>query len=61
VGDSMRGTPGIAAKLFSALAARAINVMAISQGSSELSVSAAVAAQDVAAAVSAIHEAFQLG
>ena len=61
VGDSMRGTPGIAAKLFSALAARQINVIAISQGSSELSVSAAVRAQDVPAAVSAIHDAFELG
>ncbi|MHB1501461.1 MAG: aspartate kinase [Candidatus Dormibacteria bacterium] len=61
VGDSMRGTPGIAAKLFGALAERNINVMAISQGSSELSVSAAVRADDVAAAVNAIHDAFELG
>ncbi len=61
VGDSMRGTPGIAAKLFGALAERNINVVAISQGSSELSVSAAVRAEDVAAAVNAIHDAFELG
>jgi aspartate kinase len=61
VGDSMRGTPGIAAKLFSALAERGINVIAISQGSSELSVSAAVRSADVGAAVTAIHDAFQLG
>lgn len=61
VGDAMRGTPGIAANLFSALAEKGINVIAISQGSSELSVSAAVRSHDVPAAVSAIHEAFKLG
>jgi aspartate kinase len=60
VGDSMRGTPGIAAKLFTALAERRINVMAISQGASELSVSAAVAETDLVEAVRAIHSAFEL-
>jgi aspartate kinase len=60
VGDSMRGTPGIAAKLFTALAERKINVMAISQGASELSVSAAVGESDLVEAVRAIHSAFEL-
>src|ERR1700687_6338622 len=36
VGLGMAGTPGIAARVFSALAADRINVVAIAQGSSEL-------------------------
>ncbi|MHB1526364.1 MAG: aspartate kinase [Candidatus Dormibacteria bacterium] len=60
VGEAMKGTPGIAARLFGALGGHGINVRAISQGSSELSVSAAVQASDLPAAVSAIHEEFSL-
>ena len=60
VGEAMKGTPGIAARLFGALGSRGINVRAISQGSSELSVSAAVQASDLPAAVGAIHEEFAL-
>ncbi len=60
VGEAMRGTPGIAARLFGALAERQINVVAISQGSSELSVSAAVGAADIKEAVMAIHQEFAL-
>ena len=39
--DRMRGTPGIAATVFSALGASGINVIAISQGSSERNISLA--------------------
>jgi len=60
VGEAMKGTPGIAARLFGALGGHGINVRAISQGSSELSVSAAVQAADLPAAVNAIHEEFGL-
>ena len=60
VGEAMKGTPGIAARLFGALGSQGINVRAISQGSSELSVSAAVQASDLPAAVSAIHQEFAL-
>jgi len=60
VGEAMRGTPGIAARLFGALAERHINVVAISQGSSELSVSAAVLADELTEAVVAIHHEFAL-
>src|SRR5262249_18175138 len=42
VGDGMAGAPGIAARVFSALAAGSINVVAIAQGSSERSISFAV-------------------
>ena len=60
VGDRMRGTPGIAATVFSALGKSDINVIAISQGSSERNISLAVADADAARAVSALHAAFQL-
>ncbi|MGA2873344.1 MAG: aspartate kinase [Candidatus Dormibacteria bacterium] len=56
VGEGMRGTPGIAARIFSSLARLGINLAAIAQGSSELSVSLVVGAADLPAAVRAMHE-----
>ena len=60
VGDRMRGTPGIAATVFSALGEAGINVIAISQGSSERNISLVVTERDAPGAVRAIHRAFQL-
>ena len=60
VGDRMRGTPGIAATVFGALGKSDINVIAISQGSSERNISLVVTERDAAGAVRAIHEAFRL-
>jgi aspartokinase/homoserine dehydrogenase 1 len=60
VGDGMAGAPGIAARVFSALAARSINVVAIAQGSSERNISFAIDAADAAEAARAVHAAFQL-
>ena len=60
VGDHMVGTPGIAGTVFGALGQAGINVHAISQGSSERNISLVVAESDAAAAVRAIHRAFQL-
>ena len=60
VGDLMRGTPGIAATVFGALGANGINVIAISQGSSERNISLVVAERDASPAVRALHEAFRL-
>jgi aspartate kinase len=60
VGDRMKGTPGIAGKVFGALGDAAVNVIAISQGSSELNISLIVAASEAACAVRAIHQAFEL-
>ena len=60
VGDRMQGTPGIAGKVFAALGDSGINVIAISQGSSERNISLIVAAADAAEAVRAIHIAFEL-
>ena len=60
VGDRMRGSPGIAATVFGALGDAGVNVIAISQGSSERNISLVVTERDAAAAVRAIHRAFQL-
>jgi aspartokinase/homoserine dehydrogenase 1 len=60
IGDRMRGTPGIAATVFGALGGERINVIAISQGSSERNISFVVAESDAAAAVRALHQAFRL-
>jgi len=60
VGENMKGTPGIAGRAFSALGRRGINIIAIAQGSSELSISFAVKSSEVKEAVQAIHEEFQL-
>ena len=54
------GTPGIAARVFSALAGGGINVVAIAQGSSELNISFVVAETQAAEAQRRIHDAFQL-
>jgi aspartokinase/homoserine dehydrogenase 1 len=60
VGLGMHGTPGVAAGVFSALAAGGINVVAIAQGSSELNISVVVEARQAADAQRRIHAAFQL-
>lgn len=60
VGAAMRGTPGIAARVFGALGNAEINVIAIAQGSSEVNISLVVAAEHVDEAVRRIHEAFEL-
>jgi aspartate kinase len=56
VGAGMRQTPGISGRVFSALGARRVNVIAIAQGSSEVSISLVVDAADAEAAVRALHE-----
>lgn len=60
VGDGMVGTPGISARVFGALVAGGINVMAIAQGSSERNISFVVSAADAPEAARRIHAAFQL-
>ena len=61
VGAGMRGTPGVAGRVFQTLGAEGINIVAIAQGSSELNISCAIAASEVARAVPALHRAFGLG
>ena len=60
VGDGMAGAPGIAARVFTALASGGINVVAIAQGSSERNISFAVTADQATEAVRRVHGAFQL-
>ncbi len=60
VGSAMRGTPGIAARLFTALGKNAINVMAVAQGSSELNISLVMLESDRARALNVLHGAFHL-
>ena len=55
VGAGMRGTPGIAGRIFSALGEEGINIIAIAQGSSECSISLVVGATDTTKAVESIH------
>jgi bifunctional aspartokinase / homoserine dehydrogenase 1 len=57
VGEGMRGTPGIAAKVFAAVARAGVNVEAIAQGSSECNISFAVDGEDREKAVRALHRA----
>ena len=58
VGEGMRGTPGVAARVFGALGRAKVNVVAIAQGSSELNISLVVHENDRDKAVRAIHEEF---
>jgi bifunctional aspartokinase / homoserine dehydrogenase 1 len=60
VGMGMSGTPGIAARVFEALAGAGINVIAIAQGSSELNISAVIQGRDTTAALRRVHGTFQL-
>jgi aspartate kinase len=54
----MRGTPGVAARVFGAVARAGVNVIAIAQGSSELNISFCVNETDQAKAVRAVHDEF---
>jgi len=61
VGEGMRGTPGVAARVFGALGRARVNVMAIAQGSSELNISLVVHESEREKAVHAIHDEFHRG
>jgi len=61
VGAGMKGTPGIAARVFGALADKGINVISIAQGSSEYNISLVVDDAAMGEAVRAIHQRFELG
>ena len=61
VGSGMKGTPGVAARIFTAVAKRKVNVRMVAQGSSEYNVSFVVSHKDGPEGVKAIHEEFDLG
>ncbi len=58
VGENMRKTPGVAAKVFYSLGRNGVNVIAIAQGSSELNISAVIGRGDERKALNALHEEF---
>jgi aspartate kinase len=60
MGANMRGTKGVASRIFTAVARKGINIRMIAQGSSELNISFVVKEKDGVAAVRAIHQEFKL-
>lgn len=60
VGENMCRTTGIAGKLFGALGKNGVNVIAITQGSSELNITVVVKKEDEVKAIRVVHEAFFL-
>jgi aspartate kinase len=60
MGANMKGTLGVASRIFTAMAQKGINIRMIAQGSSELNISFVVKEKDGIAAVRAIHEEFKL-
>ncbi len=61
VGEGMRGTPGLAGRLFTAISRKNVNIIAIAQGSSELTIAIVVHQDDLRTAVAAIHSECRLG
>jgi aspartate kinase len=60
MGANMKGTLGVASRIFTAMAQKKINIRMIAQGSSELNISFVVKEKDGEAAVRAIHKEFKL-
>jgi len=60
LGAGMKGIPGVASRIFSAVAREGINVRMIAQGSSELNVSFVVKEKNGKETVRAIHKEFRL-
>ncbi len=58
VGENMRHTAGMCARLFNALGRNGVNVRAIAQGSSEYNISVILSKDDLSKAVNAVHDAF---
>jgi aspartate kinase len=61
VGEGMRGTPGLAGRIFTAISQHSINIIAIAQGSSELTIAIVVSRIGLEQAVRAVHEECGLG
>jgi aspartokinase/homoserine dehydrogenase 1 len=61
VGEGMRGTPGLAGRIFTAISRHNINIIAIAQGSSELTIAIVVHRAGLEQAVRAIHQECGLG
>ena len=57
----MRGAPGMAGRIFTAISQASVNIIAIAQGSSELTIAIVVRRDGLDKAVRAVHEVCQLG
>jgi aspartokinase len=57
VGAGMRGTPGVAGRVFATLGNHGCNILAIAQGGSELNISCVLHASDEARAMRILHDA----
>lgn len=55
VGEGMQGTPGLAGRIFTAISREKINIIAIAQGSSELTIAIVVRREGLEKAVKAVH------
>jgi len=60
IGSGMRGTVGVASKVFGSMAKNKVNVSMITQGSSELNLAFVVKNSDTNTAVKALHNEFEL-
>lgn len=61
VGEGMKGHPGLAGRIFTAISAQSVNIIAIAQGSSELTIGVVVREEGVEKAVRAVHAECGLG
>jgi aspartokinase/homoserine dehydrogenase 1 len=61
VGEGMRGTPGLAGRIFTAISRANVNIIAIAQGSSELTISIIVRRDGLEKAVRAVHQECGMG
>jgi aspartate kinase len=61
VGEGMQGTPGLAGRIFTAISQEKVNIIAIAQGSSELTIAIVVARDGLEKAVQAVHAECGLG
>jgi bifunctional aspartokinase / homoserine dehydrogenase 1 len=55
VGEGMQGKPGLAGRIFTAISRERVNIIAIAQGSSELTIAIVVARDGLEKAVRAVH------
>lgn len=61
VGEGMKGTPGLAGRIFTAISHEQVNIIAISQGASELTIAIVVRREGVEKAAKAVHAECGLG
>jgi len=61
VGEGMAGHPGLAGRVFTAISADNVNIIAIAQGSSELTISIVVRRDGLERAVKAVHAECKMG